>query len=149
MTAFERALKFTLSWEGGYVDDPDDPGGATNQGVTQATYDAWRTRNALGTRPVKELEAEERDAIYRSGYWTPAGCDALRWPLSLIHFDTAVNMGVSRAQNLLEKSHGDPSMYLHERRNYYTSLANRKPKMAKFLQGWLNRVRALGKEASV
>ena len=39
---FERALTFVLRWEGGYVDHPADPGGATNYGVTQRTYDAWR-----------------------------------------------------------------------------------------------------------
>lgn len=147
MTDFERSLAITLGFEGGYVNDPDDPGGATNQGVTQRTYDAWRERHSLPVQPVKDMETYERDTIYRQDYWTPAKCYELRWPLCMIHFDTAVNLGVSRAMQLLEKSKYDPSMYLHERRNYYTSLANQKPTMAKFLQGWLNRVRLLGQEA--
>jgi len=41
-SAFETALPFVLRWEGGFVDHPADPGGRTNRGVTQRTYDAWR-----------------------------------------------------------------------------------------------------------
>jgi len=37
---FAAALPFVLRWEGGYVDHPDDPGGRTNKGVTQKTYDS-------------------------------------------------------------------------------------------------------------
>jgi lysozyme family protein len=42
--AFEAALPFVLRWEGGFVDHPNDPGGRTNQGVTQKVYDDWRRR---------------------------------------------------------------------------------------------------------
>ncbi len=43
-TAFSESLPFVLRWEGGYVNHPNDPGGATNKGVTQKVYDGWRAR---------------------------------------------------------------------------------------------------------
>lgn len=158
MSDFERALAFVLRWEGGYVNDPADPGGETNRGVTKNTYDYWRLnrrteppfigRDGPG-RSVRDITDAEVAAIYELGYWRPARCDTLAWPLCLIQFDTAVNMGVSRADRLLLQAGRDPSAYLHERRNYYTGLANRKPEMRKFLRGWLNRVDALATEAKL
>lgn len=145
MTDFDRSMKFVSHWEGGFVDNPADPGGRTNMGVTQKTYDAWREQNSLPQQDVKLLTRGEADAIYKDHYWDAANCDALRWPLCLVHFDTAVNLGVGRAQRMLKESAQDVHGYLHLRRNYYTSLANQKPKLAVFLNGWLNRVRALGK----
>lgn len=146
MTDFQRALKFTLGFEGGYVNDPDDPGGETNKGITARTLDAYCRRVGIPTPAVKTIDDGLVAAIYETDYWRPAKCDGLRWPLCLIHFDTAVNIGVSRAAKMLELSKNDASMYLHERRNYYTALANQKPAMQKFLQGWLNRCRLLGNE---
>ena len=46
--SFRAALPFVLRWEGGFVHHPDDPGGATNQGVTQRVYDAWRAAEGTG-----------------------------------------------------------------------------------------------------
>jgi lysozyme family protein len=65
---FGSCLKFVLQYEGGKVDHPADPGGRTNQGVTQRTYDGWRTRQGLSRRDVYRMASEERDAIYRRDY---------------------------------------------------------------------------------
>jgi lysozyme family protein len=145
VTDFDRSMKFVASWEGGFVDHPSDPGGRTNMGVTQKTYDAWREQHDQKPEDVKLLTRYEANAIYKDQYWDAAGCDVLRWPLCLVQFDTAVNLGVGRAQRMLKEAKSDTSMYLHLRRNYYTALANQKPKLKVFLNGWLNRVRALGK----
>jgi lysozyme family protein len=149
MSDFHRAMKFVARWEGGFVDDPADPGGRTNLGITQRTLDAYREGKDLPKYDVKDLDKAEANDIYEDRYWNAAGCPALRWPLCLVHFDTAVNLGVSRANKMLVASGKDPHAYLHNRRNYYTSLANQKPALAKFLKGWLNRLAALGKEAGV
>jgi len=102
--SFEQALPVILKAEGGYVNDPDDRGGATNFGITQKTYDAWRA--SLLSRDVKRITPAEVEAIYHRDYWTEARCDALPWPVSLAHFDAAVNHGVRRAVKLLQRSVG-------------------------------------------
>jgi len=93
---FERALEFTLRWEGGYSDHPNDPGGATNQGVTQGVYDAFRKAKGLPTRPVRELSTEECREIYYRHYWLPVEArTSPQWvQLRFALFDSFVNFGV-------------------------------------------------------
>jgi lysozyme family protein len=163
--AFETALPFVLRWEGGYVNHPNDPGGATNKGVTQAVYSAWRSRQGLPDGDVRLLTDDEMAAIYESGYWVPAKCPVMETPLDQVQFDTAVNMGVGRAVRFLQQAVGasvdgsfgpgtqrclaccDPAeavlKYLDAREAYYRDLPNRNPKLAVFLKGWLNRLDAL------
>ena len=64
--AFEASLPFILRWEGGYVNHPNDPGGATNKGVTQRVYDDWRGKKGLARRTVKQIEDAEVHAIYKT-----------------------------------------------------------------------------------
>lgn len=146
MTKFQRALRFTEQWEGGFVDHPNDPGGATNRGITQAVYDAWRRMRGRGLQPVLEITNNKAAAIYREQYWDAGGCEALAWPLCLVHFDTAVNLGVNRAGRMLLECQNDPDRYLRLRRAYYRALASMRPKLRVFLQGWLNRVDDLEQE---
>jgi lysozyme family protein len=87
----------TLVYEGGYVNHPDDPGGATNFGVTQAVYDAYRKRTGWTPRPVREITSEEVSSIYRSQYWDRIMGDALPSGPDHAIYDFAVNSGVSRA----------------------------------------------------
>lgn len=163
--AFESSLAFVLRWEGGYVDHPNDPGGKTNKGVTQAVYDAWRTASRLPKRSVRDIEHAEVEAIYRANYWAAAKCDLLSSPLDLVQFDTAVNMGVGRAVRFLQTSVGttvdggfgpgtqkavdaaDPAKvvvaYCNERERYYRALCEKNSKLAVFLKGWLNRLNSL------
>lgn len=157
-TDFERALMFSLQWEGGYVNHPLDPGGATNLGITQATYNAWRKSKKLAVQPVLLISRSEAVTIYHERYWIPAvGRDEqMQWPLSAVVFDSAVNCGVGRAKQWLSRAQNwgrednDPLNLARDvidlRVNYYISLATNpftawrfKP----FLRGWLNRCRAL------
>ncbi|MGH6834923.1 MAG: glycosyl hydrolase 108 family protein [Methylocella sp.] len=94
---FRACLAFTLKHEGLRSNDPLDPGGRTMEGVTQATYDAYRIRTALGRRDVFTMGAAERDEIYRNEYWDLVNGDLLRAGEDLCVFDFAVNSGVSRA----------------------------------------------------
>ncbi len=89
---FKTALEFVLEREGGFSDHPDDPGGATNLGVTQATYDAWRSGNGQRPRGVQSITYEEAAAIYEQNYWGEP-CETLDWPLSLALFDARVQHG--------------------------------------------------------
>lgn len=103
---FEEALERVLRYEGGYVDNPNDPGGATNKGVTQAVYDAWRRSQGLAVRPVRGIEDGEVRAIYRERYWKAARADEMPPALRLVQFDAAVNCGVKMAIRFLQRALG-------------------------------------------
>jgi lysozyme family protein len=102
--AFGRALRFTLAYEGGYVNHPKDPGGATMKGITQATYNAWRRARALTFRAVAYIRSEEVEEIYRRRYWNAAHCDAFPDDVAVCLFDFAVNSGPARAVKYLQRS---------------------------------------------
>jgi lysozyme family protein len=91
---FDICLAFTLREEGGYVDDPADPGGATNMGITLATYREWCDDPHLGDLQVKDMTPKTARAIYRSLYWDPLRADALR-RASISVYLTWVSMPVS------------------------------------------------------
>lgn len=99
MRGFPEALQFTLRWEGGFVDHPRDRGGPTNQGITQNTYDVWRSDQGLPFLHVRYLTERDRDTIYRTRYWLPAKCHELPWPIAALHFDAAVNHGLGRPRS--------------------------------------------------
>lgn len=99
---FERALALVLKHEGGYVNHPKDPGGATNRGVTQAVYDAYRKMRGRGTMSVKFITGEELRAIYKFQYWDRVQGDFLPAGLDYAVFDFAVNSGVGRASKSLQ-----------------------------------------------
>lgn len=103
---FDQALAAVLVHEGGYVNDPQDPGGATNKGVTQAVYDDWRHGQGAAPRSVRQLEPAEVQAIYRHLYWDRIKGDDLPSGVDYATFDFAVNSGVSRAARFLQTAAG-------------------------------------------
>jgi lysozyme family protein len=100
---FEECLAFTLRAEGGYVDDPADPGGATNMGVTPATLREWSDNQSLGVTQVRDMSLRTARAIYRTLYWNPLRADALPAGVDLSVFDFAVNAGIWRSARLLQR----------------------------------------------
>ena len=103
---YDAALKATLRYEGGKVDDPRDPGGRTAFGVTQNTYNAWRTKHGLSQKDVFQIADSEVAAIYRQEYWDKIRGDDLPDGLDFAVFDFAVNSGVSRASKYLQSMVG-------------------------------------------
>jgi uncharacterized protein (TIGR02594 family) len=106
---FDNALRHVLDMEGGWSDDPHDPGGPTNKGITLAVY-ARERGVEVTTESFAALKAALRSIpdtlvrdIYVRRYWQPAHCAALRAPLALMHFDAAVNHGVSAATRFLQE----------------------------------------------
>jgi len=130
MADFDRAIAFVLAREGAYVNNPADPGGETNFGICKRDYPAL---------DIKNLTVAQATAIYKSDYWTPAGCEAMPWPLSLIVFDTAVNMGRGAAEELLHTAH-NAQAYLWARLDRYRAIVLKKPALAPFLPGWIRRM---------
>lgn len=104
-TNFEKALNFVLRFEGGYVDHPADPGGATNMGITRATLAAWRGA-PVSKQDIRALKRDEVAAIYRAHYWQAAHCSGLPGGVDIAVFDLAVNSGVSRAMRLMQRTLG-------------------------------------------
>lgn len=112
---WERAMAFVFRWEGGYVNDPNDPGGETKYGISK------RSHPQLDIANLTEADAK---AIYERDYWQASGADELLWPLSLAHFDSAVNAGVGQARSWLQAAAGDVSVYLALRLEFYTKLTH-------------------------
>lgn len=94
---FEPCLAVILKHEGGYVDHPNDPGGATNLGVTIGTLRAWRGRPVTKAE-VRALTVADVRPIYRKNYWDAVGADSLAAGVDLAVFDPAVNSGPGRAK---------------------------------------------------
>lgn len=159
--SFDQAIAFTLEEEGGYVDDPRDSGGATNRGITQATYDGWRKALSLASRDVKLLGVDEVRQIYRDRYWDAGHCGELPTALGIIHFDWCVNHGIRGAIATLQGAVGAAvdgvwgpgtaaavagademagRRYEELRRQWYRQRVAERPDQSAFLKGWLGRV---------
>jgi lysozyme family protein len=98
---FKVCLAETLGHEGGYVDHPDDPGGATNLGITHETLAAWRGK-PVTKMDVRDITLAEAAAIYHARYWLPIRGDALPQGVDLAVFDFSVNSGPGRAVKCLQ-----------------------------------------------
>jgi lysozyme family protein len=152
--------------EGGWTDDPHDPGGPTNKGITLAVY-ARERGIEITSANLADLKSALRAipdtlvrSIYETRYWQPARCPALRPSLALMHFDASVNHGVGAAARFLQEALGveidgeigpitlraaslaDPrqalARYAAVRRQRYRAL----PHFWRFGRGWLRRVDA-------
>ena len=102
---FDNCLALLLKSEGGYVNNPKDPGGRTNLGVTQKTWEAWVGRES-SEKEIRALTKDQVAPLYKAKYWT--ACYGPQLPLGVDYavFDAAVNMGVGRAVKLLQESLG-------------------------------------------
>lgn len=102
---FAACVTVTLAYEGGWVDDPHDHGGATNRGITIATLSEWLGRPATKAE-VRDLSEATARAIYRAKYWDAVRGDDLPAGVDLAVFDFAVNSGVGRAARALQRCVG-------------------------------------------
>ena len=106
MASFDIALSITLPLEGGYVDNPNDPGGETNRGITMAVF-LLTAHPLLGIDPtsdnLKSLSPAQAGIIYRANYWNAIQGDSFPFqPLANIVFDFYVNSG-THASSLLQR----------------------------------------------
>jgi len=100
---FAASLDLTLVYEGGWVNNAKDPGGATYRGVTQAVYDDYRASLGQARQSVRLMSDKELLAIYRVRYWNQVAGDALPLGVDYAVFDFAVNSGVGRAARTLQQ----------------------------------------------
>lgn len=123
---FDRAFGIVVGLEGGYVNDPRDPGGETKYGISKRSYPDL---------DIASLTIEDAKLIYLRDYWGKAGCDALQYPMDVIVFDSAVNQGVAQALHQLA-AYKTPAEYLAFRALVYTENKN----FDRYGRGWFNRL---------
>lgn len=156
MADFKLALPYVLRHEGGWSDDPLDPGGATMHGITLRTA----MRHGIMTKEaLRAITPAQEAAIYREDYWRFDGIESQRVATKL--FDMAVNMGLKTAVKLLQRgleiqadgiigrqtelevNHRLPDEVLEilveESRRHYLDICIARPKSKKFLNGWMAR----------
>jgi lysozyme family protein len=104
MAVFEQAFAQIIGNEGGFTDNPADPGNWTgrraNQGECRGTKFGI-SAHAYPDIDIAGLTLADARAIYRRDYWDRLDADTLPGPLAMLAFDAAVNNGVSRAKQWL------------------------------------------------
>jgi lysozyme family protein len=159
---FDACLKEVLLHEGGYVNHAADPGGRTNLGVTQKTYEAW-VGYPVSEKIMRSLTVDHVRALYKVKYWDKVRGDDLPLGLDLCVFDFGVNAGPARAVRYLQSMVGAKedgvigprtlslvdqmvkalgadhcvARYQDARRDYYRLLKT----FPTFGRGWLRRVK--------
>lgn len=107
-TNFTAALAETLKFEGGWSNNPKDPGGATMHGVIQTVYDAYRHLHGLPHQSVRLISDAEVHDIYKNQYWDAVQGDQLPVGVDFCVFDYGVNSGPSRGVKALQHAVGVP-----------------------------------------
>lgn len=102
---FEESLAHVLKHEGGYVDHPKDPGGATNLGCTKKVWEEW-VGHEVTKDDIKALTIADVSPLYKAQYWDKCRCDDLPRGVDFAVFDLAINSGVGRASKLLQRAVG-------------------------------------------
>lgn len=160
MLSVDSMIDHLLRLEGGYVNDPDDPGGPTNFGVTQATLASWRG-HPVSAGDVRNMDIGEAREIYKRRYLVRPKIDQLPTALIPSVFDMNVNAGgnsIKILQRILREFKEDVSVdgalgpqsiaaahrvmdsageylvdaYGIERRNFYYRLADRRASSRKY-----------------
>lgn len=143
LSKFKPTLEFTLKWEtggdknGGYTNDPDDPGGETKWGISKEFHP---------DEDIANLTKERALEIYYDEYWNVCGANILDFPDCTAVFDSAVHCGADRARAWIDWTGPfDAQKYLDQRVQYYIERVKKKPAKKKFLAGWMARVTDLRK----
>jgi lysozyme family protein len=160
---FERAVEIVLAHEGGLVDDPADPGGITNYGISLRSYPE------LGAAGIRGLTPEQAKEIYRRDWWLRYGWADLPPPVGAKLLDIGVNIGADAVHRALQRAlratgvsliedgmlgsatraaaaQAEPGALLAALRSevagHYRAIASLHPAEQRFLQGWLIRAYA-------
>lgn len=146
---FKSAMRFVMTWEGGYVDDPLDPGGETKYGISKRAHPDVNIVN---------LTIQQAQGIYRKNYWDAVRIDCLPAYMRLLVFDFAVNSGPETATKKMQKvfnvdpdgaigkitlsaSHNTPpNLFLYEYAAARIMFLSRLPKFSRYGTGWTRRV---------
>lgn len=95
MIDFDTAIERVLGHEGGYVNDPADPGGETNWGISRRSYPSL---------DIKNLTREDAKAIYKRDFWEPVASKVSDTALVYQMLDAAINHGMDNAIRFLQRA---------------------------------------------
>lgn len=127
---FGMADKFVAGQEGGFT--PNDAGaGPTNFGINQ---------RANPDVNVKSLTPESASQIRKQRYWDAIKGDTLPPQTAMVAYDAAINQGQDYARQLVERTGGDPTLMLYQRRQDYRAIAKQNPLKAPNLPTWEKRL---------
>lgn len=161
---FEQCFKWLLAHEGGFVNNPRDPGGMTNLGATRANWAAW-----LGHDPteaeMRALTPADVAPFYRAKYWQAMRCDDLPSGVDWVVMDFGVNSGIGRSAKFLQRVVGagqdgqigpltlanvkacDPKKLIDEICDARQAFLESLPTFAYFGKGWTARVKEVRAQA--
>lgn len=171
MADSKKLMPFILKWEGGFVDDPDDLGGATNKGITIGTYGEYRKRKGLPVPTVQDLKnltEKEWYEVFKTLYWD-------RWRADEIKNQSVSNIlvdwvwasgvhGIKRPQTILgvvpdgivgkktiaALNAAYPDRLFEaikaDRAKFIDEICKARPKNEKYRKGWMNRINAINYE---
>ena len=105
---WEKAFQMVLKHEGGYVNNPKDPGGMTNLGVTKRVWEEFVGRE-VDEREMRALTPDVVKPLYKKNYWDKIKGDDLPDGVDYAAYDLAVNSGVGRAAKYLQQIAGVPA----------------------------------------
>lgn len=100
---FESSLEIVLKSEGGFINHPSDPGGATNLGVTKKVWESW-VGKPVPISDIRNLTPKQVSPLYKKQYWDAVRADDLPSGLDYLVFDFAINAGAFRAIKTLQKA---------------------------------------------
>jgi hypothetical protein len=120
------------NWEGGYVDDPADPGGETNMGISKRSYP---------NEDIKNLTRDRAIEIYYRDFWVKPGIDSIAEDFRAKVFNMGVLMGPQTAKGLLPGCNSLDE-YKQACVMHFKAIVIRHPVCAKFLHGWERRALA-------
>ena len=150
---FNEIIEVVLEHEGGYVNDPKDPGGETNYGIAKRSHPDV---------DIKNLTKEGAKEIYKEVYWDKNKVEKVPEQLRHIYFDMCVNMGRKRAGRIVQRAANNKGHNLVVdgvlgpvtlgkinnvelervrafRIKFYADLVTKKPDLEKFYFGWFRR----------
>lgn len=154
---YKTAIEFMLKWEvgmdkhgrvkedGGYTNDPKDPGGETKWGISKRAHPEL---------DIKNLTLEQALGIYKKDYWDcyrsrGLDLDSVDPDYAIAVFDSGVNCGVGRclAWHDRAKNEKDPTKSLLGLRDehYFKLVSGNRDRFGKFYKGWINRLNDLKK----
>lgn len=136
---FEDAFKTVVGEEGGYVNNPADPGGETKFGISKRAYP---------TEDIANLTLDRAKLLFRRDYWDALNLDGRPYGAALCIFDCAVNQGIGIARRLLADSILNSAPFVvafqAERALLYAKLTT----FPSFGRGWMRRLLRITVEAS-